>query len=269
MKSLLAAAAAAASLFAASAPAAPITPGDAPKNIVEIAQAAGSFKTLLAAAQAAGLVAPLVGEGPLTVLAPTDDAFAALGDAQIAELLKPENKDTLARILKYHVIAGAVGSTDALKAGAAATLAGPEVSFGLEGGRLRINGDVNVIANDVKASNGVIHVIDKVLIPAPERPPGRLVIGFISEPCSPQLAAFLGVDADSARLITEVVDGSEAAKAGLRVFDVIAAVNGGAATEESITRAKEEAGYGGTVKLAVMRRGTKALFIDASVGVEH
>lgn len=241
---------------------------DAPKNIVETASDAGNFKTLLAAAQAAGLVEPLVGKGPLTVLAPTDDAFSALGDKTIADLLRPENKDTLARILKYHVIAGAVNSTGALKAESAATLAGPEVSFALKGGRLQINGEVNVIANDIEASNGIIHVIDQVLIPEPEQPPGRLVIGFFSESPGEQLARYLGVDRHSCRLVTDITEGSEAAKAGLQEYDLILAINGEAATEDSIAQAKADVGFGGTVRLDIMRRGKK-LRIESKVGVDH
>lgn len=267
MKPLLALAAGA-MLLAAPAPAATAPHTDSPKNIVETAQAAGSFNTLIAAAKAAGLVDPLVGKGPLTVLAPTDEAFAALGTDTINDLLRPENKETLARILKYHVIAGSVGSTDALKAQKAATLAGPEVTFGLDGGRLRINGDVNVVANDVQASNGVIHVIDKVLIPEPERPPGRLVIGFFSENPSAQLAQYLGVDRNKTRLVTDVTKGSEAEKAGLRAFDLMISINGAAVTEASIAEVKEKVGFGGTVKIEVLRRGKRVL-IESKVGVDH
>lgn len=244
------------------------SPGDHPKDIVETAAAAGSFGTLLAAAEAAGLVDALKAEGPLTVLAPTDEAFAALGEETLAGLLRPENRETLARILKYHVIAGSVGAADALQAGRAATLAGPEVTFALAGGRLVVNGEVSVVANDVAASNGVIHVIDRVLLPAPERPAGRLVIGFFSEAPGAQLARYLGVDRDATRLVTSVTEGGEAAEAGLRPYDLIVAVDGGPATEDTIAAAKERAGFGGTVRLDVLRRG-QAVRIDAKVGVDH
>lgn len=133
-------------------------------SIVGIAKKAGKFETLLAAAQAAGLVETLSGEGPLTVFAPTDKAFAALPKGTIKTLLKPANKDQLATILKYHVIAGKVSAVDAVKAGSAKTVAGEKVRISINDGSLTIN-DSKVIANDVETSNGVIHIIDKVLLP--------------------------------------------------------------------------------------------------------
>ena len=135
-------------------------------NIVETAAEAGSFSTLLAAAEAAGLVEALSGDGPLTVFAPTDEAFAALPDGTVASLLEPENKGQLADILKLHVIAGAAVTSDQL-AGQQVTadsLNGPLSIDGTDG--VTVNG-ANVIAADVEASNGVIHVIDAVLLPAP------------------------------------------------------------------------------------------------------
>lgn len=134
-------------------------------DIVETAAAAGSFTTLLAAAQAAGLVDVLKGEGPLTVFAPTDEAFSALPAGTVETLLKPENKDQLAAILKLHVIAGQkVKSADlAGKTLTAETLNGTIAIDATDG--VKIN-DANVITADIKASNGIIHVIDKVLLPA-------------------------------------------------------------------------------------------------------
>lgn len=132
------------------------------KDIVATADAAG-FTTLIAAAKAAGLVEALQGEGPLTVFAPTDEAFAKLGDETIATLLMPENKDQLADILKYHVIAGAVpASALAGKVTEAETLNGTVTVDGTDG--VTVNG-AKVIKADVEASNGIIHVIDTVLIP--------------------------------------------------------------------------------------------------------
>lgn len=133
-------------------------------DIVETAAEAGSFSTLLAAAEAAGLVGALKGEGPLTVFAPTDAAFAALPEGTVATLLKPENKDALAGILKLHVIAGAAVTSDQLagKTISADTLNGAVSIDGTDG--VTVNG-ANVVAADVKASNGVIHVIDAVLLP--------------------------------------------------------------------------------------------------------
>ncbi|MEL7453031.1 MAG: fasciclin domain-containing protein [Pseudomonadota bacterium] len=135
-------------------------------NIVETAAEAGSFSTLLAAAEAAGLVDALTGDGPLTVFAPTDEAFAALPEGTVETLLKPENKAQLAGILKLHVIAGAKVTSD--------QLAGEQVTAESLNGALSIDGTdgvtvngATVVAADVEASNGVIHVIDAVLLPAP------------------------------------------------------------------------------------------------------
>ena len=236
-------------------------------DIVEVATEAGSFKTLLAAANAAGLVPALKSKGPLTVLAPTDEAFAALGKDTIADLLKPENRDTLKSILTYHVISGSVSAQDALRAGKAPTLSGPEVTFSLQGGQLRINGEVNVVNNDIAASNGVIHVIDQVLIPPTPVPEGRLVIGFFSERPGAELASYLGVDRNGTLLVSSVTKGSEAEAAGLRAFDLVVAVNGRAATSEMIGEEKNKVGFGGAIHLEILRRGKK-MTIDSKVGVE-
>ena len=143
--------------------AAPAFAGGMSKNIVDTASAAGSFSTLLAAAQAAGLVDTLKGDGPLTVFAPTDEAFAALPDGTVESLLKPENKAQLTEILTYHVVAGEVKSTDLSDGMTAATVEGGEITVDL-GDSVMIN-DATVVTPDVMASNGVIHVIDKVLMP--------------------------------------------------------------------------------------------------------
>lgn len=138
-------------------------------NIVEVAQSAGTFNTLIAAAQAAGLVDVLTGDGPLTVLAPTDEAFAKLPEGTVESLLLPENKDKLAAILTYHVIAGKVDAAAALKAGEAETVNGGAVTFAVDThdghDHPQVNG-VNIVATDIKATNGIIHVIDEVLLPA-------------------------------------------------------------------------------------------------------
>jgi transforming growth factor-beta-induced protein len=139
------------------------------KNLVETAQAAGSFGTLLAAAAAADLAGTLSGEGPFTVFAPTDEAFAKLGSDTIQSLLLPENKDRLRTVLLHHVVAGRVDALTALGAKTAETLAGDTVSIRLEEGRLRID-DASVVQNDIQTSNGVIHVLDTVLVPAAPAP---------------------------------------------------------------------------------------------------
>jgi uncharacterized surface protein with fasciclin (FAS1) repeats len=133
------------------------------KDIVDTAVANGSFNTLAAALTAAGLVETLKGEGPFTVFAPTDAAFAALPAGTVEDLLKPENKDKLVSILTYHVVPGAVMSTDLTEGMMAATVNGAEVTITLEGGP-KVNGAV-ISMPDVAASNGVIHAIDSVILP--------------------------------------------------------------------------------------------------------
>lgn len=133
-------------------------------DIPTTAVKAGTFKTLVAAAKAAGLVEALSGKGPLTVFAPTDDAFAKLPEGTVASLLKPENKSKLADILKYHVVSGRVYSSDALSAGKAETLQGGSVKIAVKGKAAFVN-EAKLVATDLDASNGVIHVIDSVILP--------------------------------------------------------------------------------------------------------
>ncbi|MFY7896531.1 MAG: fasciclin domain-containing protein [Phycisphaerales bacterium] len=135
----------------------------ATKDIVDTAIGAGSFKTLVAAVQAAGLVEALKGPGPFTVFAPTDEAFAKLPAGTITELLKPENKQKLANILKYHVVSGKVLAAD-VKTGGVATLAGQRVDLKADKG-VTVDG-AKVVTADIAASNGVIHVIDTVIMPS-------------------------------------------------------------------------------------------------------
>ena len=135
------------------------------KNIIETAVGAGSFKTLAAALEAADLVAPLSGKGPFTVFAPTDAAFAKLPKGTVDELLKPGNREKLQSILKFHVIPGKVGLTAALEAGQAKTLQGEQATIAFSDGKIRINGSATLQTADLDAANGVIHVIDSVLLP--------------------------------------------------------------------------------------------------------
>jgi transforming growth factor-beta-induced protein len=139
-----------------------ILPAD--KNIPKTATAAKSFSTLLAAVKAAGLAEVLSGEGPFTVFAPTDEAFGKLPAGTVDSLLKPENKQKLVDILKYHVVAGRVYSEAAVKAGSAKTLEGSPVGIQVTSGAAMINKS-KLVATDVDASNGVIHIIDAVLMP--------------------------------------------------------------------------------------------------------
>lgn len=133
------------------------------KDIVDTAVGAGSFTTLVAAVQAAGLVDTLKGEGPFTVFAPTDEAFAKLPAGTVENLLKPENKDQLVSILTYHVVPGRVMSGDLSEGLMAKTVQGGEVKITLDGGP-KVDG-ANIVTPDVAASNGVIHVIDSVILP--------------------------------------------------------------------------------------------------------
>jgi len=138
--------------------------GGMKKDLVDTASSAGSFDTLVAAVEAAGLVETLKGDGPFTVFAPTDEAFAALPAGTVEDLLKPENKDQLVSILTYHVVPGKVMAMD---------ITGAETTASsVQGGDLMIDGTDGVTVNgavvtqpDIEASNGVIHVIDRVIIP--------------------------------------------------------------------------------------------------------
>jgi uncharacterized surface protein with fasciclin (FAS1) repeats len=133
-------------------------------TIVDVAKASGQFKTLLAAAGAAELAGALGGDGALTVFAPTDEAFAKLPEGAVRDLLKPENKAKLAAILKYHLIPGKVTLANALAAGEAQTLQGAKLGAKFEDGRVLIN-SAQLLKADIPASNGIIHVIDSVLLP--------------------------------------------------------------------------------------------------------
>lgn len=133
------------------------------ETIAEIASGNDAFTTLVAALEAAGLVETLMGEGPYTVFAPTDEAFAALPEGTLEELLKPENRDRLVELLTYHVVPGSVSSGD-LESGEVTTVAGEPIMVEVNPGAVMVN-DASVIQADIPASNGVIHVIDKVIMP--------------------------------------------------------------------------------------------------------
>jgi transforming growth factor-beta-induced protein len=135
------------------------------QDIVDTAVADGRFKTLVAAVQAAGLVDTLKGEGPFTVFAPTDDAFAALPAGTLDSLLKPENKQQLTDILTYHVVAGKVMAADVTGLTEAPTVLGKDITVKVEDGKVILNDKVQVILTDIETSNRVIHVIDGVLLP--------------------------------------------------------------------------------------------------------
>lgn len=136
----------------------------AKKDIVETAVAAGQFNTLAAALKAAGLVETLKGKGPFTVFAPTDEAFAKLPAGTLDDLLKPENKDKLTAILTYHVVPGRVLAADVVKLKTAKTVNGQSVKIKTAKGGVMVD-NANVVTTDIIASNGVIHVIDSVILP--------------------------------------------------------------------------------------------------------
>lgn len=134
------------------------------KDIVDTAVAAGSFDTLVAAVKAAGLVDTLKGDGPFTVFAPTDEAFAALPAGAVESLLKPENKAKLQAILTYHVVSGKVMAADVVKLKSAKTVEGSDVTIKASKKGVMVDG-ANVVKTDIETSNGVIHVIDAVIMP--------------------------------------------------------------------------------------------------------
>ena len=134
------------------------------KDIVDTAVAAGNFKTLATALQAAGLVDTLKGKGPFTVFAPTDEAFAKLPAGTVEDLLKPENHEKLVSILTYHVVPGKVMAKDVVKLHEAKTVNGKDVKIMTDGGKVMVD-NANVVKTDIACSNGVIHVIDSVILP--------------------------------------------------------------------------------------------------------
>ena len=134
------------------------------RDVVNTAIAAGSFKTLAKALDAAGLVTTLKAAGPFTVFAPTDEAFAKLPDGTLETLLKPENKEKLRRILTYHVVAGKVMASDVVKLQSAKAVSGDTITVKVEDGVVHVD-NATVTSADVLASNGVIHVIDSVIVP--------------------------------------------------------------------------------------------------------
>lgn len=134
------------------------------KNLAETAIKDGHFKTLVAAAKAAGLVPALTGNKPLTVFAPTDEAFKKLPEGTVADLLKPENKDKLASVLKYHVVAGRKFASDVVSKKKIKTLQGSKARVTVSGGQAMIDG-AKILKTDIRCSNGLIHVIDSVILP--------------------------------------------------------------------------------------------------------
>jgi uncharacterized surface protein with fasciclin (FAS1) repeats len=144
-------------------PTTPVTETKETRNLVVLANANGSFKTLVAALTAAGLIDTLQGEGPFTIFAPTDAAFAKLPQDAVRDLLKPENKEVLIKVLTYHVVSGKVLSSD-LKSGEVKTLEGDPITVKVDSNGVQIN-DAKVTQADIEGSNGVIHQIDNLILP--------------------------------------------------------------------------------------------------------
>ena len=239
-------------------------------DIVATAQEAGAFNTLLAAAQAAGLAEALMGEGPFTVLAPTDEAFAKLPKATVSALLEPQNVDALKKILTYHVVEGRVFADQAIAANRAATLASEEIAFGLRDGRLFVN-DSAITSNDVQTSNGVIHVIDTVLLPPSGfdlQPAGRKVIGVYLDQPDQALATQLGLDRHQTLLVSRLVKGGNAQSSGVHRYDIITTIDGHPATENTLASAKKSRKVGEPIELGILRQG-RHLAIHVPIGVER
>ncbi|MBL8765032.1 MAG: fasciclin domain-containing protein [Phycisphaerae bacterium] len=133
-------------------------------DVIAVAEKAGNFKTLIAAIKAAGLTETLKGKGPFTIFAPTDEAFGKLPKGTLDDLLKPENKEKLGNILKYHVVSGKVGAADVMKMKGAKTLEGSEAAITVKDKDVMVDA-AKVTKTDIAASNGVIHVIDAVIMP--------------------------------------------------------------------------------------------------------
>lgn len=144
---------------------APVEEAAAANDIVTVARSAGTFNTLVAAVEAAGLAETLMGPGPFTVFAPTDEAFAKLPAGTVESLLLPENLEQLKAILLYHVVSGSVMAADVVTLNEAATVNGAMVTIAVGETGVVLNGTTNVVTTDITASNGVIHVIDSVLMP--------------------------------------------------------------------------------------------------------
>jgi transforming growth factor-beta-induced protein len=196
-------------VLAACGPAATPTPAPAPEptaipeptavpepelgDIVDTAVADGRFTTLVAAVQAADLVDALKGEGPFTVFAPTDDAFAALPEGTVESLLLPENKQALTDILLYHVVSGKVMAEDVVGLESATTLLGKDIAIRVDMGNVYIN-DAQVIITDIETSNGVIHVIDAVILPPADEAQTIVDIAVADERFSTLVAAVLAAD---------------------------------------------------------------------------
>lgn len=227
-------------------------------TIVSTAKAAGSFNTLLDLVTRAGLAETLMGDGPFTVFAPTDDAFAKLDAATLKALGQPENVEALKSILTYHVVGARVFADQAVALKRAKTLQGGEVTITTKGKEVMING-AKVAAADLDLANGVIHVIDQVLLPA-DLQLGTPKFGVYLEAPSRELADYLGIDPHASQMISDTTARGGARRAGLEARDIIVAVDGHPATHANLDRVKDGCRSGQTVEVAVLRRGQPMTF---------
>ena len=262
------------------------------KDIVTTAVDAGSFKTLAAALQAAGLVETLQGKGPLTVFAPTDDAFAKLPKGTVETLLKPENKPQLIAVLTYHVVAGKVMAADVVKLNAAGTVNGQRVDVTVDGGKVQVD-QAQVVATDISCSNGVIHVIDQVILPSTDNIPATATkagkfntllvaakaAGLVEALSGDQpLTVFAPTDAAFAKLPAGTVENllkpeNKAQLASILKYHVVA---GRVFSSDLLAGVEGKSLQGGMLKAAVTNgrasvngAGLVATDIDASNGVIH
>jgi transforming growth factor-beta-induced protein len=236
-------------------------------GILDVAQKAGNFKTLLTAIRAAGLEEALNSNSEITVFAPTDEAFAALPEGTLESLLEPASIGQLTAILKLHVVPGAIEASELLKAGATKTLSGEQVAATIEKGRVQING-ANVLSNDIRTSNGIIHAIDSVLLPNTE-----------TESEADDRKQEVRINADwrtpvkrdgiaAKRVVVRVSGGGSVTLTNLNAEEVIANLSGGAriALDGSADRLEASIAGGARLEAAEMQtRTTKATVYGGAV----
>ena len=245
------------------------TAGNKGPTIVEAAEKNGSFTTLLAALDAADLRDALNGKGPFTVFAPTDEAFANVPKATLEALLQPANKERLQDVLKYHVLPASVTAKNAIASGSAKTLQGSKVTIGLDGGRLKIN-SAGVVVNDLMTANGVIHVIDEVLLPPDfSLSSGRKIIGIYTGTPGKVLRTQLGLDNKFGIVVTGLTRNGPAKEAGIKQYDVIAEIDGLPANDDVLAAAKERAGVGNAINLRIIRNGKSRQVSVPVIAVSH
>ena len=262
------------------------------KDIVDTAVAAGQFKTLAAALQAADLVDALKGKGPFTVFAPTDDAFAKLPKGTVEGLLKPEAKGALTGILTYHVVAGSVEAADVVKLSNATTLNGQRVDIAVKDGGVMVDG-AKVVATDIQCSNGVIHVIDSVILPAADNIPATAMkagtfktlvaaakaaglVGALSG--DRPLTVFAPTDEAFAQLPEGTVDNLLKPENVVQLKQILLyhVVEGRVYSDQALKLKKAATLSGSTLKISASEKGAfinksklTALDIEASNGVIH